>query len=64
MDRQGLWQDAEKNWKLRRNLRAYHAEELVNYAEKNANYVEIWEQITRKNQSTMMKNGKIYMQEV
>ena len=45
----GIWPDAERNRKLRGNLRAYYKEDSVNYAVKIANYVVVLEQMTRKN---------------
>ena len=52
---QGIWQDAERNHKLRRNLGAYYTEDLVNYAVKIANYAVVLEQMIRKNQSITQK---------
>ena len=49
---QGIWPDAERTCKLRGNLRAYYAEDSVNYVVKIANYTVVLEQTTyRKNRS-------------
>ena len=58
---QGIWQDAESNRKLRGNLRAYYAEDSVNYAVKIANYAVVLEQMTRTEESLNYaeKNSKL-----
>ena len=59
---QGIWQDAERNSKLRRNLRSYYAEYSVNYSVKITNYAVVLEQMTRKNRSITVhgKNSKLH----
>ena len=50
-----MWQDVEKNHKLRGNLRAYYAADSVHYVVKITNYTVVLEQMTRNNRSIMQK---------